>query len=183
MSFADRGGKKAYVRSLAYASVAIAGGARRYRRIAWPRVERLVFVCKGNICRSPFAEAVARARGFRTASFGLDATAGLPADADAIRIAREFSVDLDAHRTTPATGMVLGGGDLVVGFEPWHLAGWVGPTAGEPVWQSTLLGVWLRPPNLYVHDPYGTSSSYFRNCYRRIVAGVETLIEHVPRRP
>src|SRR4051812_36705278 len=41
------------------------------RRIPWTEVERLVFVCQGNICRSAYADALARRAGLRSVSFGL----------------------------------------------------------------------------------------------------------------
>jgi len=32
------------------------GGYRRFKQIRWESVKRVVFVCHGNICRSPYAE-------------------------------------------------------------------------------------------------------------------------------
>uniref|UniRef100_UPI001C1FAE5B hypothetical protein n=1 Tax=Marinobacterium profundum TaxID=1714300 RepID=UPI001C1FAE5B len=42
-----------------------------YRQVDFARVERLVFVCLGNFCRSPFGECVAKGHGIRSAGFGL----------------------------------------------------------------------------------------------------------------
>ena len=42
------------------------------KKIDWTSVERLIFVCKGNICRSAYAEALARSAGVESLSFGLD---------------------------------------------------------------------------------------------------------------
>ena len=65
---------------------------RQYGPADRGEVRRLVFVCKGNICRSPFAEAVARAAGADAVSYGLDARDGLPANPSAIRTARKFGL-------------------------------------------------------------------------------------------
>src|SRR6266540_1650137 len=46
------------------------------RRIRWDDVERLVFICRGNVCRSAYADARARLAGLRSASFGLAARDG-----------------------------------------------------------------------------------------------------------
>src|SRR5262245_52514417 len=72
------------------------GWFRSLERIDWGRVERLIFICKGNICRSPYAEARARGLGLTVASFGLEATPGQPPDATACRLARRRGVPLDS---------------------------------------------------------------------------------------
>jgi protein-tyrosine phosphatase len=66
---------------------------------------RILFVCMGNICRSPIVEAVARAEFARAgieaevASAGTEAYhVGGRADARAIRIAQEHGYALAAHR-------------------------------------------------------------------------------------
>lgn len=51
----------------------------RLRRPEWHRVERFVFVCNGNICRSPYAAAKAASLGLRSASAGLATKNGCPA--------------------------------------------------------------------------------------------------------
>jgi protein-tyrosine phosphatase len=50
-----------------------AGDLRRLRRVRPADARRLVFVCQGNVCRSPFAAAYARSRGLEAASFGIPA--------------------------------------------------------------------------------------------------------------
>ena len=43
-------------------------------------MKRLVFVCKGDFCRSAYAEGKVSALGFSAKSFGLEVTRELPAD-------------------------------------------------------------------------------------------------------
>ena len=52
------------------------GFYRPFARVDWGRVERVVFVCQGNICRSPYAEARGREVGLPASSFGLGAGVG-----------------------------------------------------------------------------------------------------------
>lgn len=167
------------MRSLLYSGIGILGGTGKLRRIDWNRVERLVFICHGNICRSPFAEAVARKRGIRAVSVGLFAEPGAPANVDAIRTAMEFGIDLNLHRATHASDFRPMDRDLLVGFEPSHLAGLNTIAKGSAGTQLTLLGAWSWPPNLYVHDPFGTSIDYFRACFRRIDRVVELLSRQI----
>lgn len=169
------GGKRALLRFSAFGVAAVLGAGRRYRNIDWPTVRRLVFVCNGNICRSPFAEVLARRRGLEAASAGIEATNGSSAAAQAIVTAAEFNVDLSSHRATPIGDFKFAPDDLVIGFEPVHLER-LGAVLGKPPsCQVSLLAAWLRPPNLYIHDPYGSSADYFRLCFRRIDHAVEFL--------
>jgi protein-tyrosine-phosphatase len=65
---------------------------------------RILFVCRGNTCRSPFAEGLARRlaaeRGLDVefASAGEKARDGDPCPPDAVAVAAEYGVDLSAHR-------------------------------------------------------------------------------------
>src|SRR6266436_8043822 len=88
-----------------------AGGFRAYKKIRWESVSRVVFVCHGNICRSPYAEQRALTYGLAAASFGLSAATGAPADPSACRIAARRAIELGAHRACDAR-------DLLVAMEP-----------------------------------------------------------------
>jgi len=74
---------------------------------------RIVFVCEGNTCRSPLAEAIARQMfggdGSRFASAGLDARPGQPAAAPARQAAADLGLDLDGHRSRALDADVLAG--------------------------------------------------------------------------
>ena len=90
----------------------------------------ILFVCTGNICRSPMAEGLLRKalaervgapptraalerRGYRVASAG---TAGLdhaPASSDAVTAAGELGADLTDHRSRPLTPAMLDAADRI----------------------------------------------------------------------
>lgn len=174
-NFATHGGKRALLRSVLYGTAAALGGARRYRDIEWSKVQRLVFLCKGNICRSPFAAAVARQRGLPAISAGVNAAKGSPAAPGAVVEADKFGVDLSLHRATSILDLDLTADDLLIGFEPFHIDQLRSSGRSASGYQVTLLGVWLRPANLYIHDPYGANAKYFHTCFRRIDRAVEVL--------
>lgn len=161
------GGKRAYLRYLASRAEAVLGMYNALFPADFSRVRRLFFVCKGNRCRSPFAEYLARGR-FRIAasSAGLDADPGHPADRRALEIAWRRGVDLAPHRSRlfiPAEAL---GDDLVIAFEPDH-ALYVRDFVPR-VTQVTLLGLFGSRPCAYLHDPYGLSERYFESCFARI---------------
>lgn len=95
-----------------------------------PRAEpfRLLFVCTGNTCRSPLAEALARRgiekRGWRhveVRSAGAATVDGLPASGGSSRVAREAGLDLEGHRSTRLDGSLVAGSDLILVMSRSHL--------------------------------------------------------------
>ncbi len=91
-----------------------------------PRPKLLLFVCSGNTCRSPMAEAMARAdaclpEGWRVASAGLHCAAGAPASREAISVARENGWDLHGHRSRPMTDALAASASLIVGMTADHV--------------------------------------------------------------
>ena len=137
-------------------------------------IQRLVFVCKGNICRSAMAEVVARSVSFPACSYGLDTHFDKPANPGMVRAARQIGYDLESHQTTPFDDYAHATGDLLLVFEPRHLELLrAGP--GEH-WDIALLGAWASPRLAYIHDPYGGSECYFRRVALRIEGAVKQLV-------
>jgi protein-tyrosine-phosphatase len=105
-------------------------------------VFRLVFVCTGNRARSPLAEALCRryATGMeiRVESAGTLDLGRLPPLPDAVRAGRALDVDIACHRTRSLGDVDLGSADLVLGFEPFHVAAAI--EAGARPERAFLLG-------------------------------------------
>jgi protein-tyrosine phosphatase len=140
-------------------------------------VTRLVFVCRGNISRSAFAQGLALQKGLASESFGLFAASDMPADPVAIEIAREFSVDLSEHRSTAVDGFEPEKGDLLLAMEVRQLTEIRAYThlADQP---RMLLGQFCGTPHL--HDPFTLSPAYYRQCFARITRAVDHLAALYP---
>jgi protein-tyrosine-phosphatase len=173
------GGRRALVRHLFSRLLAAVGAYRRYLDLDWSRIRRVVFVCRGNICRSPYAELSLRARGIRAASAGLDATPGSRSPESAVRNAAALGVSLGEHTARAWETMAIEGGDLIAVFEPEHAAEVSPRIQGRDGVQVTLVGIWARPPYPYIHDPYALPDAYFRACYSRIDSALEEIRDRI----
>jgi len=159
----------------------LTGAYRRFEHIRWGEVRRLVFVCSGNICRSPYAEHRAAPAGFPAISIALRGEADRPADPVARSGARLAGLDLEAHRSTTIAQAELRDGDLLIAMEPWQARELLDSYRVEGA-QVTLLGLWSKPRRPHLHDPHTLSEHYFASCFRVIDSGIDSIIEKLGRR-
>lgn len=89
---------------------------------------KLLFVCTGNTCRSPLAEAIARKlvieRGVtdvEVASAGTSAWEGAPASDGALLVGIERRMDLSGHRSQSLSRALIEHADIVLAMSPHHL--------------------------------------------------------------
>ena len=82
--------------------------------------KRLLFVCYGNICRSPMAEGIARKRlgdAAEVASAGIGATGG-PASEEAVLVMKlVYGVDISRHVARPVGVFDLGSFDAIIAMD------------------------------------------------------------------
>lgn len=173
------GGRRAFLEHVRARALSALGLYRGARDIQWAAVQRLTFVCKGNICRSPYACARARSLGIPAVSFGLETSGGQPADPAASKNALIRGIDLSAHRSTRLAPSLVAAGDLMVVFEPAQLSE-VDRRLGGLV-PANLLGIWSRPSRPYIQDPYGLSDRYFQQCFSVIDANIVELVACMTR--
>lgn len=148
-------------------------GRYQQYQVPWDRIERLVFVCTGNICRSAFAEAVAKSLGVPAISVGIHAIEGAHADPQAISTAKSMGYNLEVHRTTPIMYPQYRNSDLLLAMEPWQ-AELIHHNLAMKHY-TTLLGMWGKPAQPYIYDPYMRSESYFKNCFTYIEKTVNAV--------
>lgn len=145
---------------------------RRMRRSATAALRaarRVLFVCKGNICRSPFAQRFARGMdpGRVFASAGYYPKEGRPAPDTAVAAAREWSLDLSDHRSRRVTDSMLRDADLVLVFDGHNMAELRRRYPGARG-KLRFIGALGIEGDLEVPDPYGGDEAAFRGCYARL---------------
>ena len=151
---------------------------------------RLLFVCTGNTCRSPLAEALARreadARGwthFAVASAGVAAGAGDPASSGSVAAAEAVGLDLSGHRATLLTAEVAEDADLLLAMSPHHFFRAVELGAGE---RSTLLTAFadgLEGEAAFdapaIPDPFGASLDEYERTRDHLEALVRKVMDRL----
>jgi protein-tyrosine-phosphatase len=143
-------------------------------------VQRVVFVCLGNICRSAFAHHEALRQGLNVASLGLSTNTGAHSPAQAIEGAGRAGVDLTAHEATAWTDFKVRSGDLFLVMEvrqAHELRRRLGPRSDV---QVALLGMWCSPVMPHLHDPHTLGDPYFDSCFGRVRQAVARLSAQLP---
>jgi protein-tyrosine-phosphatase/predicted ATP-grasp superfamily ATP-dependent carboligase len=145
--------------------LAVSGGPRK-----------IVFLCYGNICRSPLAAALAgqRLRGMDIESAGFHQQEGRSCPEKIQRIGNLFGVDLSGHRSRRVTHELLTNADLVIAMDKENL-NCVRREFPEIVERTTLLGLFGNPPTLVIADPYLADESITHRICEQVRSSVDNL--------
>lgn len=145
-------------------------------RMALQEARSILFVCYGNICRSPFAEHLARQslpadRVIRSA--GYHPRPQRPCPELAIATAASWGIDLTTHRSQIVSDDVVRSADAIFVFDERN---YLQMRQSHPWARSSLyfVGALDRRGPLFIDDPYGADPSLFERSYRQIVAALKT---------
>ena len=128
--------------------------------------KRILFICTGNICRSPMAEglladALPSDAGYVIESAGLRGLDGQSAHSLAIRVMGENKIDLSRHRARTVSPDLLRQSDLILTMESAQKT-WIESKMPAIVGRVHLLD---RESNQDIRDPIGGTYGDFNSTF------------------
>lgn len=155
-------------------------------------MRRLLFVCTGNICRSPMAEHLLRhmlkERGYEdylVASAGVDAMNGMSSTDKVEKLLLQEGIDCSSHRSQELTEELAESSYLILTMTDWHRERVLEMVDGKKV---HLLKEYVQRreakrdskqsmDSQNIADPYGGTLEEYRICMEEIRGCLENLME------
>ncbi|MBV9491794.1 MAG: serine hydroxymethyltransferase, partial [Verrucomicrobia bacterium] len=168
-----------------------ARGVLEQRRRTWhdgdalSQPKTVLFVCTGNVCRSPMAEGLFRAlaadrHDLKVRSAGVSTYPGQPASSHAVQALAELGIDIGQHRSTPLSDELVEEAGCIVAMTQSHLDSilYLYPEAAE---KTFLLREFEdNASSLDLADPIGLGYDAYvftREVIRRALPGIFKFID------
>jgi RpiB/LacA/LacB family sugar-phosphate isomerase len=147
-------------------------------------MKTILFLCTGNICRSPMAEGLFRnavkGRGdFRVVSAGLGAVDGQQPTNHSVQAMKEIGIDIASQRSRALTAELVRSADYIFGMTHSHVdtVALLYPSAAEKTFLLREFDETLEPYEKDISDPIGSSYHVYVDCRDQIEQGIATLLK------
>jgi protein arginine phosphatase len=155
------------------------------------QIANILFVCIGNICRSPFAQGlftkqmdIEGDKGFHAESAGFLALPGNSATFLAQKVAGQHSVDLTGHKAKRLSQELVDWAEMILVMEKSHKVELL-VDFPEATDKTFLLRRFARygSRSRGIADPYGLQYDAYRFCYLDIEEAVLGLVDYLTKKP
>ncbi|HIL24025.1 MAG TPA: ribose 5-phosphate isomerase B, partial [Verrucomicrobia bacterium] len=149
-------------------------------------MKKILFVCTGNICRSPMAEGFFRELmkeqgGYEALSAGLGAIDGASPSVHSVTAMQELGIDITDQRSAQITPEMVAESDYIFGLASGHVDNIIRyfPQARERVFLLREFVEALPADRKDIADPIGGDLTIYQVCRNQIKEGIEALIPFV----
>lgn len=145
----------------------------------------VLFVCLGNICRSPLAEGIfrhiatenGRAHDYPTDSAGTGGWhVGYPPDTRSVQVAREHGIDLSDLRARRVEASDFHRFQLILAMDHANLRHLQGIAPRETAATIALFGAYALGGDIEIPDPYYGGIEGFRDVYSMLFSGCSSIV-------
>ena len=139
-------------------------------------MKKILFLCYGNICRSPFAAQLAQSRlpEVHIESAGFHLVTGRRSPSHMVEISRTFDIDLNDCVSKQVTRELAEAADLILLMDLKNLAN-LERLMPAAMARTTLLGFFDGDAAIEIDDPYALSPTATTAVLERIVRAIEAL--------
>ena len=147
-------------------------------------MKTILFICTGNVCRSPMAEALFRraaaGRGeFRVLSAGLGAVDGQPPTAHSVTAMLELGIDISSQRSRMLTTDLVREADYIFGMTRSHVdaIALLYPQVAEKTFLLREFDDTVEEFEKDIPDPIGSAYTVYEHCRDQIQQGIASLLK------
>ncbi|MEM6884532.1 MAG: low molecular weight protein arginine phosphatase [Verrucomicrobiota bacterium] len=146
-------------------------------------MKHIIFVCTGNICRSPMAEGLLKhelgeSSEIQVSSAGIAAGEGMPPSLNSVTAMQDLNIDITDQRSTQLTPELAASADYLFVMTYGHLDAilMMYPEAAD---KTYLVRHFIEDETLLhrdISDPIGQSEQVYRHCRDEIASAMKSII-------